>query len=57
MELLAATRPIDLLSFRLILRKNQFDSIGGKLYREISNSAPSASNAKYYAEIVQKNQF
>ncbi|MEK7193153.1 MAG: replicative DNA helicase [Patescibacteria group bacterium] len=56
MELLAATRPIDLLSVSSHLKeKNQFDSIGGASYiAEISNSAPSASNAKYYAEIVQK---
>lgn len=48
--------PIDLLSLKTRLEEQQFlDAIGGSAYlAELVNSVPSASNAQYYAEIVQK---
>jgi replicative DNA helicase len=48
--------PIDLLSLKTRLEgKQELEIIGGSSYlAELVNSVPSASNATYYAEIVQK---
>ncbi|MDD3284149.1 MAG: replicative DNA helicase [Patescibacteria group bacterium] len=48
--------PIDLLSVSNILtEENELENIGGKTYlASLSNSVVTASNVKYYAEIVQK---
>ena len=48
--------PIDILSLSTKLtEKGIIDSIGGNQYlNELVNSVPSSTNAKYYAEIVQK---
>ncbi|MBI1999391.1 MAG: replicative DNA helicase [Parcubacteria group bacterium] len=48
--------PIDLLSLSARLKeKNHLDSIGGRSYlAELVNLVPSSTNAKYYAELVQR---
>lgn len=48
--------PIDLLSVSNILtEENELENVGGKTYlASLSNSVVTASNVKYYAEIVQK---
>lgn len=55
-ELQGQTIPIDLLSLKTRLEeKQELETIGGSSYlAELVNSVPSASNATYYAEIVQK---
>lgn len=56
MELWSKQSPIDLLSLSTKLKDSGLlDRIGGMTYlTEIVNSVPSASNARHYAEIVQK---
>ncbi len=56
MKLHTAVSPIDLLSLKTTLEEEQnLDTIGGSSYlAELVNSVPSASNAAYYAEILQK---
>jgi len=56
MELTAKNEPIDLLTVSTKLKeKNQLDQIGGMTYlSELTSIVPSASNAEYYAKIVQK---
>ncbi|MBX4197712.1 replicative DNA helicase [Candidatus Parcubacteria bacterium] len=56
LELFGKSTPIDFLSLSSFLRdKEQLDQIGGATYlTELVNTVPSAANAKYYAEIVQK---
>ncbi len=56
MELFTKRSPIDLLSVSTKLKeKGWLDQIGGSTYlTELVNSVPSSSNARYYAEIVQK---
>lgn len=56
MKLHTALSPIDLLSLKNQLEEEQnLETIGGSSYlAELVNSVPSASNAQYYAEIVQK---
>ncbi len=51
-----AVSPIDLLSLKTVLEEEQnLDTIGGSSYlAELVNSVPSASNAQYYSEILQK---
>ncbi len=55
-ELFRKSNPIDLLSVSSRLKeKNQLDQIGGATFlSSLVGSVPSSSNAKYYAEIVQK---
>jgi replicative DNA helicase len=55
-DLHAIATPIDLLSLKTKLEeKQELEIIGGSSYlAELVNSVPSASNATYYAEIVQK---
>ncbi len=52
----AQSIPIDLLSLKTRLEEQQeLETIGGSSYlAELVNSVPSAANAQYYAEIVQK---
>ncbi len=54
--LMAAGSPIDLLSVSNYLREqNEIDRAGGSAYlAELVSATPSSSNAKYYAQIVQK---
>ncbi|PIR40265.1 MAG: replicative DNA helicase [Candidatus Zambryskibacteria bacterium CG10_big_fil_rev_8_21_14_0_10_34_34] len=56
MELFSKRNPTDLLTVSARLKeKNILDEIGGNSYLgELVNSVPSASNATYYAEIIQK---
>jgi len=56
LSLFSKKEPIDLLSLSTKLKdKKQLDQIGGSAYlTELVNLVPSASNAKYYAEVVQK---
>ena len=56
MELFSKRNPTDLLTVSARLKeKNILDEIGGNSYLgELVNSVPSASNAAYYAEIIQK---
>lgn len=56
MALHAQTVPIDLLSLKTRLEEEQhLETIGGSAYlAELVNSVPSAANARYYAEIIQK---
>ena len=56
MDLFKKSSPIDLLSVSGRLReKNQLDQIGGATFlSSLVGNVPSSSNAKYYAEIVQK---
>lgn len=55
-ELFSKNEPIDSLSLSSKLKeKKLFDDIGGGSYlAELLNTVPSASNAKHYAETVQK---
>ncbi len=55
-DLHALATPIDLLSLKTKLEeKQELETIGGSSYlAELVNSVPSAANATYYAEIVQK---
>ncbi len=55
-ELFSAREPIDIVSVSDRLKsKNLLDSVGGNQYlAELSQTVPTASNAKHYAEIVQK---
>jgi replicative DNA helicase len=56
MDLHTKANPIDLLSVSSRLKeKEALDQIGGMSYlTEVVHGVPSSSNAKYYAEIVQK---
>ncbi len=56
MDLFKKSNPIDLLSVSARLReREQLEQVGGGSYlAELIQSVPSSSNAKYYAEIVQK---
>jgi replicative DNA helicase len=56
LELYSKSDPIDLLSLSSKLReKGQLDQIGGAAYlTDLVNSVPSASNIKYYADIIYK---
>jgi replicative DNA helicase len=55
-ELFGKATPIDLLSLSSTLRdRDLLEQVGGATYlTELVNGVPSAANAKYYAEIVQK---
>jgi replicative DNA helicase len=55
-DLFKKSNPIDLLSVSARLKeKEQLDQIGGSSFlAELVQNVPSASNAKYYAEVVQK---
>lgn len=55
-ELHTRHEPIDLLSVSARLKeRSKFDSIGGGSYlAELADSVPSSTNAKYYAEMVQR---
>ncbi len=55
-DLSMKNEPIDMLSVATKLKdKKQFDSVGGNAYlAELTSSVPSSTNAKYYADIVQK---
>ncbi len=56
LELFSKMQPIDLLSLSSRLReKGMLEAAGGASYlADLSNSVPSASNVKHYAEIVHK---
>ena len=56
LELFSKSQPIDLLSMASRLKEKELlERAGGNLYlTELLGSVPSASNAKHYAEIVQK---
>lgn len=56
LELFSKSHPIDLISLSGKLKeKNILDQVGGMTYlTELVNGVPSASNIKYYADIVQK---
>ena len=56
LDLAVKNEPVDMLSLSTKLdEKKQLDSIGGNSYlAEITNSVPSSTNVKHYAEIVQK---
>lgn len=56
LDLFKKSSPIDLLSVSARLKeKNQLDQIGGSSFlAELVQVVPTASNVKYYAEIVQK---
>ena len=55
-DLFRKSNPIDLLSVSARLKEmGQLDQIGGASFlAELVQNVPSASNAKYYAEVVQK---
>lgn len=55
-DLFKKSSPIDLLSVSARLtERNQLDQIGGATFlTELASNVPSSSNAKYYAQIVQK---
>lgn len=55
-ELFSKRNPTDLLTVSARLKeKNALEEIGGNSYlSELVNSVPSASNARYYAQIIQK---
>ncbi len=55
-ELAEKHEPIDVLSLTNVLKeKKQLDSIGGSAYlAELTQAVPASTNAKYYAEIVNK---
>ncbi len=55
-ELHTRHEPIDLLSMSTRLKeRGKFENVGGGSYlAELVDAVPSSSNAKYYAEIVQK---
>ncbi len=56
LKLNTESNPIDLLSLKTKLEQEQnLDLVGGSAYlAELVNSVPSAANAMYYAEIIQK---
>jgi replicative DNA helicase len=56
LELFGRNEPIDLLSMSSRMKEqNQLEQIGGRSYlAELVNAMPSSSNAKHYADIVQK---
>ncbi len=56
LELFSKRNPTDLLTVSARLKeKNLLDEIGGNTYLgELVNSVPSAANAAYYAQIIQK---
>lgn len=56
LELMNKHEPIDLISVSEKLENREYlDAIGGRQYLgEISQSVPTAANAKHYAEIIQK---
>ena len=56
LELFSKRNPTDLLTVSARLKeKNILDEIGGNGYLgELVNSVPSAANASYYAQIIQK---
>lgn len=56
LDLMNSSSPIDLLSIGNRLKDlNELERVGGNAYlAELVGSVPSASNLKYYAEIVQK---
>ena len=56
LELFSKRNPTDLLTVSARLKeKNLLDEIGGNSYLgELVNSVPSAANASYYAQIIQK---
>ncbi|MDQ5950234.1 MAG: replicative helicase [Patescibacteria group bacterium] len=56
MELFQKNEPIDMLSLSAKLtEKNMLQNVGGRGYlAELVHSVPSATNIKYYAEIIQK---
>jgi replicative DNA helicase len=56
LDLFAKRNPTDLLTVSARLKeKNLLDEIGGNSYLgELVNSVPSAANANYYAQIIQK---
>ena len=56
LELFTKRNPTDMLSIAARLKeKNLLDDIGGNSYlSELVNSVPSAANASYYAQIIQK---
>src|SRR3989339_1125006 len=56
MELFTKRNPTDLLTVSARLKeKNILEEVGGNSYlSEMSNSVPSAANAAYYAQIIQK---
>ncbi|MEK7200763.1 MAG: replicative DNA helicase [Patescibacteria group bacterium] len=56
LDLFSKRSPTDLLSVSARLKeKNLLDEIGGNSYLgELVNSVPSAANANYYAQIIQK---
>lgn len=56
LELFVKRNPTDLLTISARLKeKNLLDEIGGNSYlSELVNSVPSAANASYYAQIIQK---
>ncbi len=56
LEFFAKTIPIDLLSLSSRLKeKDELEKIGGSVYlTELVNRVPSTSNAKHYAELIQK---
>lgn len=55
-ELASKGEPIDILSVsHKLTEKNMLDSIGGSSYlSELTNSVPSSTNVKHYADIVSK---
>ncbi len=56
LDLYLKNEPIDMLSLSTkLMEKKQLEQIGGNQYlAEITNTVPSSTNAKHYAEIVQK---
>jgi len=56
LELFSKRNPTDLLTVSARLKeKNILDDVGGNTYLgELVNSVPSATNANYYAQIIQK---
>lgn len=56
LDLFTRHEPIDLLSVSARLKeRGKFDSIGGGSYlAELLDGVPSSSNAKYYAEMIQR---
>lgn len=56
LDLYLKNEPIDMLSLSTkLMEKKQLDQIGGNQYlAELTSTVPSSTNAKHYAEIVQK---
>ncbi len=55
-HLFTKSEPIDLLSVSTRLKtQNKLDQIGGNSYlTELTNTVPTASNARYYGDLIQK---